>query len=182
MKKTEINIDELIKAYETTTSMHKLGEMFHTSHIRIKKLLIEAGIELKTDSDARLKRLLNNIINEYQSNDKITSAELSKKYNIPLVKLRKAFNENGIKIDQWRNHIKKTYQPKYKINYILGRNATTEDLINKGEKLFGKNRYDYSLTHFTKMHDKIKVICHEKDKNGNEHGVFETKATNFING
>lgn len=55
--------------------------------------------------------------------------------------------------------------------YNESRIITTDDIINDAKKTHGE-RYDYSKTEYKSMRDKICVICHKKDKDGNEHGEF----------
>jgi hypothetical protein len=57
----------------------------------------------------------------------------------------------------------------------VGRNKTTEEFI-KECNIIHKNKYDYSLTNYTKSSDKIKIICPI-------HGVFtQTASTHLIGG
>lgn len=58
---------------------------------------------------------------------------------------------------------------------------TNEEFIEQCNNVHG-NRFDYSLCNYTGATKKVKIICHEKDKNGNEHGVFEQIAANHLNG
>lgn len=58
---------------------------------------------------------------------------------------------------------------------------TTETFIKKAEKVHG-NKFDYSLVEYFNSQTKVKVICHEKDALGNEHGVFIIKPNSHING
>ena len=58
---------------------------------------------------------------------------------------------------------------------------TNEDYIEYVTKLHN-GKYDYKDTHFTRFKNKIKIICHEKDGNEVEHGVFEQTAYQHIIG
>lgn len=58
---------------------------------------------------------------------------------------------------------------------------STEEWIEAAKKIHG-NKYDYSLSEYRTARDKIKVVCHEKDEFGHEHGVFEIRATNHLSG
>ena len=51
-----------------------------------------------------------------------------------------------------------------------GRN-TTETIIKQFKEIHG-DKYDYSKVEYKSMRDKVCIICHEKDKNGVEHGEF----------
>lgn len=58
---------------------------------------------------------------------------------------------------------------------------TNEEFIKECSERHN-NKYDYTLCDYTGAHKKVKIICHEKDKNGNEHGIFEQLALNHLNG
>ncbi len=58
---------------------------------------------------------------------------------------------------------------------------TNEEFIEQCIKVHN-NKFDYSLCNYTGATKKVKIICHEKDKNGNEHGVFEQNPSNHLNG
>jgi superfamily II DNA or RNA helicase len=61
---------------------------------------------------------------------------------------------------------------------------TTEEYVAKAKQVEahrGKN-YDYSETVYTGRHSKIKIICHEKDIFGNEHGPFYQDAGSHLGG
>ena len=51
------------------------------------------------------------------------------------------------------------------------RSYTTEEFIKIASKIHD-NKYDYSKSIYTKSDKKLCIICHEKDKFGNEHGEF----------
>ena len=57
----------------------------------------------------------------------------------------------------------------------------TPEFIDKANKVH-RNKYDYSNVEYTGLKNKIKIICHCKDKNGKEHGVFEQNANSHIQG
>ncbi len=48
---------------------------------------------------------------------------------------------------------------------------TQEEIIEKFRATHG-DKYDYSKVDFKRTHDKVCIICHEKDEFGNEHGEF----------
>lgn len=43
-------------------------------------------------------------------------------------------------------------------------------------------KYDYTKTEYFNNHTKVCIICHEKDKNGKEHGEFWQIPANHLNG
>ena len=59
---------------------------------------------------------------------------------------------------------------------------TNEEFIEDAKKANEGKNYDYSLTDFKRVGDKVKVICKEKDILGNEHGVFEVRASHLLKG
>ena len=59
---------------------------------------------------------------------------------------------------------------------------TTENFINEAHKIHG-NKYDYSKVKYTKINDKICIICHEHDViTGKEHGEFWQRASDHLSG
>jgi len=48
---------------------------------------------------------------------------------------------------------------------------TTEEFINRSKDVHG-DKYDYSKSKYINNRINIEIICHKKDKNGNEHGSF----------
>ena len=60
-------------------------------------------------------------------------------------------------------------------------NSDTNNWIERAKKVHG-NKYDYSKVKYTKAKDKVTIICHCKDKFGFEHGEFEVRACNHLNG
>ena len=60
-----------------------------------------------------------------------------------------------------------------------GRKLTTEEFVQKAKELHG-DRYDYSKTKYIDNKTKVCIICHEKDKNGIEHGEFWQLPSNHI--
>ena len=61
------------------------------------------------------------------------------------------------------------------------RKLTTQDFINKAKKIHG-DKYDYSKVNYINISTPIEIICHEKDKNGNEHGIFTQTPRNHLQG
>lgn len=57
-----------------------------------------------------------------------------------------------------------------------------EEFIEKANAVHN-HKYDYSLVeHYGRGKDKITVICHEKDRYGNEHGPFSIRAESHTYG
>lgn len=54
---------------------------------------------------------------------------------------------------------------------VKKRTDTIESFIEKGIKVHN-NKYDYSKAVYVNNHTKVCIICHQKDKNGVEHGEF----------
>lgn len=48
----------------------------------------------------------------------------------------------------------------------------TDTFIKRANEKHGEGRYDYSLVDYRNLKTKVPIICHEKDANGVEHGVF----------
>ena len=63
------------------------------------------------------------------------------------------------------------------------RYITNEEWIAMAEKVHGKGTYDYSLINYpNKQKEKGKFICHKKDENGVEHGIFEQSYSSHLMG
>lgn len=58
---------------------------------------------------------------------------------------------------------------------------TTEQFIEEAEKVHGKGRYDYSLSLYKSNREDVDIICHVKDENGVEHGVFHQSPDEHVN-
>lgn len=58
---------------------------------------------------------------------------------------------------------------------------STQEFIEKAQKING-NRYDYSLVNYKNSVTPIEIICHKKDDNGIEHGVFKQAPKNHLRG
>lgn len=58
--------------------------------------------------------------------------------------------------------------------------SNTNEFIQKSKQIHGNERYDYSLAEYVNNKTKVKIICHEKDANGEEHGVFEQTPANHL--
>ena len=63
----------------------------------------------------------------------------------------------------------------------VGKNKNTVDIIGNFKKIHG-DKYDYSKVEYDGAKNKICIICHEKDKFGNEHGEFWQTPSNHLNG
>lgn len=58
---------------------------------------------------------------------------------------------------------------------------TVDEFKNKAKEIFGNEKYDYSLIDEIKGNEqKLPIICHEKDKFGKEHGIFNIDAYHHI--
>jgi uncharacterized protein with PIN domain len=68
-----------------------------------------------------------------------------------------------------------------KCNKVL--KLTQENFEYRVKKLYD-DKYDLSLVHVSKgdWRRKIEVICHEKDKDGIEHGIFKTTPQSLLSG
>ena len=63
----------------------------------------------------------------------------------------------------------------------MGKKLTQEEYIEECRKVHN-NKYDYSKVVYTGVDNKICIICHEKDRYGNEHGEFWQDAESHKNG
>jgi hypothetical protein len=68
-----------------------------------------------------------------------------------------------------------------KKNFGININYTTKDFIERARQVHG-DKYDYSEVDYKKEHEKVKIICHEKDFVGREHGIFEQSPNSHLCG
>lgn len=59
--------------------------------------------------------------------------------------------------------------------------SSTEAFIIQAKKIH-KDKYDYSKVDYKNAFSKVCIICHEKDKDGKEHGEFWQKPNNHTSG
>ena len=139
MKKSELNINEIIVEYEKCGNLHKVAQKFSTSHIRVSKLLKENNVEINNIGKKKdfSEEDINHMINDYVVNH-MTMENISKKYSIRIKKLRSIFKEKNVNISKWNGHIKKekTQKIKTKANNEQYKHCPycewkTKDLFNK---------------------------------------------------
>lgn len=58
----------------------------------------------------------------------------------------------------------------------------TETFIRRGNEKHGEGRYDYSMVDYKNLSTKVPIICHEKDTNGVEHGIFYQTPRGHLQG
>lgn len=58
---------------------------------------------------------------------------------------------------------------------------TQEQVIDEFKKVHG-DKYDYSKVEYKDTHNKVCIICHEKDENGIEHGEFWQEPNSHLSG
>lgn len=63
-----------------------------------------------------------------------------------------------------------------------GRQLSTNEVIDKMKDAHPNDDYDYSNVEYTKMHNKVCIVCHKKDKNGVEHGEFWQTPAKHVQG
>jgi hypothetical protein len=87
--------------------------------------------------------------------------------------------EHGIFYKNYENHIRRQQG----CPECSGRKRyTTEEFINKCQKLTHTGEMSFEKTHYVNTSTKIKVFCHHKDENGNEHGEFNITPLHSLSG
>ena len=78
------------------------------------------------------------------------------------------------------NHLQKKGCPicRY-VNSAAHSTLTTDEFVKRAKKIHG-SKYDYSNVEYKGNNKKVAIICHEKDENGKEHGVFWQTPTGHI--
>lgn len=64
---------------------------------------------------------------------------------------------------------------------VNNKKYTNEEFIKKAEAIHG-DKYDYSKVIYANAKTKVCIICHGKDKYGNEHGEFWQTPSNHLHG
>lgn len=77
-----------------------------------------------------------------------------------------------------KNHKKGRGCPKCAKNHPMD----TAEFIRKAEHAHKNDDYDYSQTVYKTEHVPVKIICHKKDENGIEHGIFEQDPNAHLKG
>lgn len=107
MKKLDINLNEAIKIYQETGSLHKTAQILHTSHIRLSELFKENCVEIYNVGKRRDITLddIRHIKNLYNANTTIEN--ISKQLGITVKKIRTILHKENIITGRWHNYIKK---------------------------------------------------------------------------
>ena len=77
--------------------------------------------------------------------------------------------------------------PQSPSNHLAGRGCkkcpkqNTQSFIKNSELKYGKGRYDYSKVKYRGVFNDVEIICHNKFKNGEEHGPFIKSPNEFLN-
>ena len=117
MKKSVLNIDELIDEYKKCGNLHSVSKKFNTSHIRVSKLLRDYGVEIncvgkkKNFTEEEISCMISDYVDLH-----LTMEEISHKYSIRIKRLRSLFRERGVIISKWNGHIKKEKKKSVVIN------------------------------------------------------------------
>ena len=59
------------------------------------------------------------------------------------------------------------------------RKLTKDEFIDRAKKVHG-DKYDYSKVNYVNGDTPVEIICHRKDKDGDEHGPWKTSPNNHI--
>lgn len=86
--------------------------------------------------------------------------------------------EHGAFLVTPKNHKKGRGCPKCASNHPMD----TAEFIRKAEHVHKKDNYDYSQVVYKTEHVPVKIICHKKDENGVEHGMFEQDPNAHLKG
>lgn len=111
---------------------------------------------------------INDLINKFRTiHGNTYDYSLITEYKSPKVKIPIICYQHGVFYQNSDNHVQGKGCPK-----CIGRNKTTEDIINE-MKLKHGNIYDYSEVKYKTMKTKVKILCRE-------HGVFLQSPDNHI--
>ena len=86
--------------------------------------------------------------------------------------------EHGVFYQSFDNHLNRGNGcPK-----CSGNNRRTKESIIEDANKVHNNKYDYSKVEYNGIHEKMCIICHEKDENGIEHGEFWQAPNDHLHG
>ena len=165
MRKSILDIDDIIQEYNIHKSIHKVANKFHTSHIRISNLLKENGVKINNVGKKKdfSVDVINDMIGDYVINH-MTTEEISKKYGIRIKRLRQIFRENNVKVSRWNGHVikEKTIKVKKNINECEYKACPycewkTKDVLNKS------HAYQKHLLNFHKINIDEHLLNYPQD-------------------
>lgn len=64
----------------------------------------------------------------------------------------------------------------------MGKKKNTKQFIEEAKELCKNDYLDFSKVNYKNTMTKVTIICHKKDSEGNEHGEFEIKPNDFLQG
>ena len=173
MKKSELDINEIIIEYEKCGNLHKVAQKFSTSHIRISKLLKENNIFINNIGKKKdfSEEDINHMIDDYVINH-MTMENISKKYSIRIKRLRNIFREKNVIISKWNGNAKKE-------NLL---NKRKEAFIKKAQIVHCDEQLDYSKVDYKNNRTHIIVIDHDLKEDGTEYGEYLVTPSNHLKG
>lgn len=139
--------------------------------------------EKSSDSNKRsIKELIDkcNKIHNFKYDYSLILENLGNRHKNPIICHEKDENgtEHGIFYQDFDHHINRKHGcPKCSGNNRL----TTENFKERAVKVHN-NKYDYSKSDVHGTHNKVCIICHEKDENGTEHGEFWQAPNDHLHG
>lgn len=173
------NVNYINNRTPITITCPKHGDFLQTPH----EHLCGCGCPYcAKEKKSELKKTTNDFINQSRAihGDKYDYSKVN--YNGPNIKTTITCPIHGDFEMRPHNHLRGQGCPKcgnlrkgsYKKN-------TGEEYIEKLKKIWGDS-YDFSKFEYKNNHTKACVICHEKDKNGAEHGEFWIKPNDLLQG
>lgn len=121
-----------------------------------------------------------NKIHGFKYDYSLIKENLGNKYKNPIICHEKDENgiEHGVFYQDFSHHIGRKHGcPKCSGNNKL----STENFISRANEIHS-NKYDYSKSEVNGTHNKVCIICHEKDENGVEHGEFWQTPNDHFHG
>lgn len=106
---------------------------------------------------------------------------------IPVLIIDNDLDENGEPYGEyWQSpykHLHGSSHPRKRALKIQSKKSMTrEEVIKRFQEKHSSENMDYSEVEYVNMHTKVKIICHDKDINGNEYGEFWVEPSAYIKG
>ena len=106
-RKKHIDIGEVKKLYTEYGNLHRVGEILHISHVKVRNILLSEGEEIKKVGNEKIfdEKTINNMIEDYFVLG-LRFKDIGAKYHLTEKKLRTYFKNRGLLVDGKRNRIK----------------------------------------------------------------------------
>ena len=94
-KQSNINVDYVIKLYQSGRSIRDISNIVHTRAERIKRILIDNNIDIRIPRNAKIENIdVNSVVSLYNSG--ISEYAISKEFGVSRSVIRRILLESGV--------------------------------------------------------------------------------------